>query len=83
MTSLLTTDPAVLVLEDGSRHTGRAYGGHASASVFAAWQTAETKPLIAADSACERSAARRGTMRSRRSQSSRWVAASVSAKRSK
>jgi len=26
MTSLLTTDPAVLVLEDGSRHTGRAYG---------------------------------------------------------
>ena len=22
MTSLLTTDPAVLVLEDGSRHTG-------------------------------------------------------------
>ncbi|MDZ8202432.1 glutamine-hydrolyzing carbamoyl-phosphate synthase small subunit [Microbacterium sp. SSW1-59] len=26
MTSLLTTDPAVLVLEDGSRHPGRAYG---------------------------------------------------------
>lgn len=26
MTSLFTTDPAVLVLEDGTRHVGRAYG---------------------------------------------------------
>ncbi|MEZ3160226.1 glutamine-hydrolyzing carbamoyl-phosphate synthase small subunit [Microbacterium sp. BWT-B31] len=26
MTSLFTTDPAILVLEDGSRHVGRAYG---------------------------------------------------------
>ncbi|PZU39732.1 MAG: carbamoyl phosphate synthase small subunit [Microbacterium sp.] len=26
MTALISTDPAVLVLEDGTRHTGRAYG---------------------------------------------------------
>ena len=26
MTSLFQTDPAVLVLEDGTRHNGRAYG---------------------------------------------------------
>src|SRR3954447_11118643 len=28
MTTLFSSDPAVLVLEDGTRHVGRAYGAH-------------------------------------------------------
>ena len=64
-----TTDPAVLVLEDGSRHPGRAYGARgvtlgplsdidltlgAAAVPFALWAIAQQGPSAAGSAGRER-----------------------------
>ena len=45
-TTSFTTDPAVLVLEDGSRHPGRAYGARGTTPVSYTHLTLPTKRIV-------------------------------------